>query len=395
MRVVMVILEYAPITGGAQRQIAALAPPMMRRGVEIHVLTRRRAGLAAEEMLDGVRVHRLPAPGPKAIASLVFTAAALFRLMKLRPDVVHAYSLFSPTTIAVLARRLFGVPVIVKVLRGGQGGDVARLRQKTLSTRRIAALRGGVDRFVSISREIGDELAGLDIDPARTVAIPNGVDVSRFRPADGAERDALRDRLALPAGPVLIYVGRLVAEKRVDRLITAFCAVRDAHPDATLVIAGAGADEPALRAQAGAGVRFLGDVDDVAPWLRAADLFVLPSEAEGLSNALLEAMATGLAVVATRVGGAADVVEDGRSGRLVAVDDAAALVAALLDLVGSDAAGTRAAFGRAARAKVTLDHALDAVALRLTDLYREIHRVRPLDGPVPVPGRHSGEGTRP
>lgn len=395
MRVVMVILEYAPITGGAQRQIAALAPPMRGRGVEIHVLTRRRAGLPAEERQEGVQVHRLPAPGPKAIASLVFTAAALLRLVSLGPDVVHAYSLFSPTTIAVLARRLLGVPVIVKVLRGGRGGDVARLLRKPLATGRIAALRAGVDRFVSISREIGDELASLGIDPARCVAIPNGVDVSRFRPPEAGERAGLRARLALPAGPVLIYVGRLVAEKRVDRLIAAFRAVRDARPDATLLIAGAGPCESALRAQAGVGVRFLGDVDDVAPWLRAADLFVLPSEAEGLSNALLEAMATGLPVVATRVGGAADVVEDGRSGRLVAVDDEPALVAALLDLVGSDAAATRAALGGAARDTMTREHALDAVAGRLTDLYREVERGGQLGPRVAAPGRHGGEGTRP
>ena len=72
----------------------------------------------------------------------------------------------------------------------------------------------------------------IGIDPARAVAIPNGVAVSRFRPDAPAERDALRDRLALPAGPVLIYVGRLVAEKRVDRLIAAFRSVREAHPDA-------------------------------------------------------------------------------------------------------------------------------------------------------------------
>ena len=105
MRVAMVILEYAPLTGGAQRQLAAVAPLLAQRGVEIHVLTRRTRGLAAREEIGGVPVHRLAAPGPKAIASLCFTANAIARLAALRPDVVHAYSLFSPATIAALARR--------------------------------------------------------------------------------------------------------------------------------------------------------------------------------------------------------------------------------------------------------------------------------------------------
>ena len=133
VRVAMVILEYSPRTGGAQRQIAAVAPLLAQRGIEVHVLTRRSAGLAEREEIDGVPVHRLAAPGPKAIASLSFTANAIARLAALRPDIVHAHSLFSPATIAVLARERFGVGAVVKVLRGGLGGDVERLRAKLAS----------------------------------------------------------------------------------------------------------------------------------------------------------------------------------------------------------------------------------------------------------------------
>jgi glycosyltransferase involved in cell wall biosynthesis len=395
MRVVMVILEYAPITGGAQRQIAALAPTMIAAGAEIHVITRRRTGLAAEETIDGVRVHRLAAPGPKALASLVFTAGALFRLFRLRPDRLHVYSLFSPATIGLLARRLLGVPVVAKVLRGGEGGDVERLRAKPLAGWRIAALREGIDRYIAISSEIDSELEGLGIDRARRVSIPNGVDVRRFRPAVADERRALRTRLELPDGPVAVYVGRLVAEKRVERLIEAFGRLRERHPDATLAIVGGGVCETALRRIAGPGVRFVGEVDDVAPWLRAADLFVLPSGAEGLSNALLEAMATGLPVVATRVGGALDVVDDGHSGRLVAVDDPTELRDALCELLDPAASGLRADLGRRARAAVIEQHALESVAARLTDLYREVGpaAMRRVDiVAVPKPG--AGEGAR-
>lgn len=372
MRIVMVTLEYWPITGGAQHQIAALAPRMIAAGAEIHVITRRKAGLVAEANVDGVHVHRLPAPGPKAIASLVFTACALFRLIRLRPDLLHVYSLFSPSTIGWLARRLLVVPVIAKVLRGGEGGDVERLRNKPLAGLRIAALRNGIDRFVSISSEIAGEIEGLGVDPRRCVAIPNGVDIERFRPPDAEHRRALRARFDLAEGPVVLYVGRLVPEKRVERLIDAARSVRDRGTEATLVIAGTGACEDELRTLAGSWVRFMGDVDDVAPLLRAADLFVLPSATEGLSNALLEAMATGLPVVATRVGGAVDVVEDGKSGRLVGVDDAAELESALVELLDPTAEIRRAALGRAGRRTMIERNSLDFVARRLLQLYAEL-----------------------
>jgi glycosyltransferase involved in cell wall biosynthesis len=147
------------------------------------------------------------------------------------------------------------------------------------------------------------------------------------------------------------------------------------------VLVGEGPQGDVWRRAAGPGVHFAGAAADVAPWLRAADAFVLPSETEGLSNALLEAMATGLPVVATRVGGARDVVEDGRSGRLVPVADEAALARALSDVLDPARAVESAALGRAARGVMVEHHALDAVAGRLTALYDGlVHAARPAPG---------------
>jgi len=170
---------------------------------------------------------------------------------------------------------------------------------------------------------------------------------------------------------VVAHCGRWVPEKRLDLLLEVWPRVRERHPSAELMLIGAGPCEAELRARAGAGVHFVGGVDDVAPRLRAADVFVLPSSAEGLSNAVLEAMASGLAVVATAVGGALDVIEDGANGRLVPVDDAAALAAALAEACDADAC---ARMGRAAREKMEKDHALDRVADRLVLLYEEVSR---------------------
>ena len=365
----MVILDHLPLEGGAQRQLAAVAPLLERRGVEVHVLTRRRNGLARRAEIGGVPVHRLPAPGTRTTASLGFTAAALNRIAALRPDVVHAYSLFSPATIAGLAKQLFGTATVVKVLRGGRAGDVERLRARAFSRSRIRWIRGTIDRFVTISSEIDAEIDALGIARERRRSIPNGVDTDRFRPATPALRRQRRHELALPDAPTAVYCGRLVSEKRIDLLLAAWEGIDLGQPRASLVIVGAGPESERLRRLAGSRVHFAGETADVLPYLQAADVFVLPSATEGLSNALLEAMAAGLPPVATRVGGATDVVADRITGRLVAPGDRDALREALGSVLADPA---REALGARARASVVGTHALPSVADRLVALYQEL-----------------------
>lgn len=386
MRVAMIILEYMPITGGAQRQLARIAPLLQARGVDVQVLTRRAPGLAVREELDGVAVHRLPAPGPKAVASSCFTVAALAHLARLRPDVIHAYSLFSPATVAVLVDFVRPTPVVVKVLRGGPGGDLERLQRKPFSSLRLAWLRRHVDRFLTISREIDAELAAVAVDAAARLPLPNGVDLETFRPAGEDERAALRAELGLADEPLVLYCGRLVPEKGVDDLLEAWRGVRETHPEARLAIVGAGPEEARLRALAGPGVLFLGRRDAVAPLLRAADLFVLPSHTEGLSNALLEAMASALPVVATRVGAAPELVDEA-VGRLVAPRDVSGLRRAIGELLDQPKPSPLAA---RARERVAARYSLESVAERLVDLYGELLAGRRARGVAergaPLPG---------
>jgi glycosyltransferase involved in cell wall biosynthesis len=377
LRIVMPILEYHPITGGAQRQIATVAPLLRAGGAEIEVWTRAVPGQPRAEEVAGVPVRRLGRPGRAATAT--FAAEAVVRLALDRPDVVHAYSLFSPAALALYATRALGIPSVVKILRGGRLGDAERLCRKPFGGRRAAALAGGIGCFLAISHEIERDLDALGVPPARRRFLPNGVDLDRFAPLPDRERAALRAQLDYGAGPLAVYVGRLVPEKRVEDLLAAWRAVRDALPTAELAVLGSGACEPALRRDAPPGVRFRGDVADVAPHLRAADAFVLPSSTEGLSNALLEAMAAGLPAVATAVGGAVDLIEEGENGRLVAPGDPRALAAALQSVL-TDPAHARA-LGARARERVAARYALPVVAERLLDLYRELADaplVRPL-----------------
>jgi glycosyltransferase involved in cell wall biosynthesis len=199
-----------------------------------------------------------------------------------------------------------------------------------------------------------------------------GVDIRTYNPAHRS--DALRERLGLGARTVFLYVGRLAAEKRVEQIVEAYRRVIAARPpDSTrLVIAGAGPKEPALRASATADVIFLGNLDrrrELPELYASADAFVFASLTETLGLVVLEAMASGLPVIASPAGGVADHLRDDVNGIAYPAGDTAALAAAMLALADDPARMRRLALGARATA-VTLgwDRELD----RLDASYREV-----------------------
>lgn len=379
LHVTMIIQAYLPLLGGAERQLAALAPLLEEQGVDVSVITRRYPGLKEFELIEGVPVYRLPVPGPKPVASLAFSLAALPLLRRLRPDVIHAHELLSPTTTAVTAKRRFHIPVVAKVLRGGTLGDLAKLEHKPFGRKRMQTFKQQVDRFIVISQEIDAELAAWGVAPEKRVFIPNGVDTQRFTPMPPPEKARLRQELGLGEGETAVYAGRLVPEKCVDQLIGLWPKVREIHACAQLLVLGTGPEEGRLTQLAGEGVHFLGNVADVAPYLQAADLFILPSATEGLSNAMLEALAAGLPVIATRVGGAPDIITHQKSGWLVAPHQPDEWLAAILTLFAQ--ADKRHSLGQQGRQKVTAEYGLAATAVKLVELYGRV--TLPTTDPVP------------
>jgi glycosyltransferase involved in cell wall biosynthesis len=372
LRVAMLVQDYLPALGGAERQLSNLAPLLVEHGVDVHVLTRHRAGSRRFEASAAVPVYRLPAPGPRVVASASYTASALWRLRQLNPAVLHAHGLLSPSTTALAARELWGVPVLAKPLRGGALGDIVRLRRKLGGRLRLAALARQVDAFAVISREIDTELAELDVPPERRLYLPNGVDTQRFRPIEPAARAARRMELSLPSGPLVVFSGRLAPEKNLAELLKIWPRIRAAIADAGLLILGSGPERANLERLVSAGVMLQGKVDDVSAYLACCDVFVLPSLGEGLSNALLEAMAAGLPVVATDVGGSGDVIRHGESGWLVPPRAPTELLAGLLALLRNPTLA--AELGQRARAHATQHHDLGILAARLVEVYRKLAR---------------------
>ncbi len=284
------------------------------------------SGALASRLPRGVAVHALgKRPGLDARA-LVRLARLLRRL---RPDVVHSrnWGALDAVPAAWLAR----VPVRIHGEHGREASDPHGLDRRRNRIRRLLAPL--LDRVVAVSADLERwlvEIVGLP--PHKVRLIHNGVDVRRFSD-DG--RETGRRALGLsPDGLVVGTVGRLDPVKDQMSLLEAFASLPAGPSGPALVIVGDGPSRATIEARASrpdlAGrVHLLGERSDVPSLLRALDVFVLPSLAEGISNTVLEAMATGLPVVATRTGGNPEIVDDTVTGALVPVGDRAALAEAL------------------------------------------------------------------
>ena len=377
--VVMIAGVFYPSIGGAQTHTLRLSQKLKTRGVDVMVVTRHHKGLARYEEVGGIPTYRVGnASNSKALAAISFITGALRVLyaQRRRYNVLHCHQMISPMTIGLLARQITDAALVVNPHRSGPIGDmgILTLRRPITGRLRIAAVRRWCDAFVCISQAIKDELANAGMRADRLWDIVNGVDLNHFKPVETIERAALRQSLNLPDGPLVIFTGRLVREKGVDVLIKAWPQVQQQVPDAHLIIVGDGEKRAELEAQAqqldlASRVLFLGGCDDVTSYLQTADVFVLPSYAEGLPVSLLEAMACGLTCVATAVGGTLQLLKDGVTGRAVAAGDAAALAGGLIEALTTPDARS---WGVQARQLIAESYSLDAVAEKYIVMYETI-----------------------
>ena len=272
----------------------------------------------------------------------------LFRLLwKLRPAIVHTRNLAALET-QLLSLFLPGV----RRIHGEHGRDIYDLdgsNRKYLLLRRI--LKPLVHRYIAVSRDLGDWLIkSIGIPDADVRQIYNGVDQMAFHPRDGIRPDLAPAGFVPAEGFVLGTVGRLAEVKDQSTLVEAFALLVTERPEARarlrLVLVGDGPLYPKLREKVESlGIADLvwmtGDRTDVPDLLRLMDIFVLPSLAEGISNTILEAMATRLPVIATQTGGNPELVEDGDNGLLVPVGDVQALSNAIEKMVADPALVSR------------------------------------------------------
>lgn len=287
-------------------------------------------------------------------------------LRQRRPAIVHTRNLGTVDMQWVAA--LAAVPHRVHGEHGWELGDPQGLNPRSLRIRR--ACRPVIHRYVPMSQDSARWLERhVGVQPERIRQLYSGVDIERFRPATEAGRRRQDGVLTLGT------IGRLDPVKNQAALLEAFARLRQVYAGLRLVIVGDGPLHDRLQAEAeslgiSAEVTFTGARTDTPELLRGFDVFVLPSVNEGISNTILEAMATGLPVVASRVGGNPELVEDGLCGRLYDPAAPTALQQALLPYLTDPALRER--HGRAARQRVVQNFSLDAMVSRYLPMYDEL-----------------------
>jgi sugar transferase (PEP-CTERM/EpsH1 system associated) len=352
-------LEVGGLENGVVNLVNALTDGFKHTVICVESVGRLRGRL--REHADVLTLGRGATRGPLAC---VRVAAVLRRL---RPDIVHSRNW--PAIDAIPGARLAGVRAIIHGEHGREEADPQGLNRHRNRIRRGLALLVG--RFVTVS----DDLRRWMIDTVRipaskVVTIHNGVDTNRF---SDQERDSWRRVLGVgDRVRVIGSVGRLDPVKDHETLIRAVARIAPEQPDAMLVIVGDGPRRQSLGALADTlrlndRIQMLGERDDVARLLRGFDVFVLSSVAEGISNTILEAMATGLPVVATRIGGNPELVEDGAHGRLVPARDPAAMAEALNEYLADPL--LRAMHGKASRQRAVTQFDLSV----MVDAYRQLY----------------------
>jgi glycosyltransferase involved in cell wall biosynthesis len=372
--------RFFPIVGGTELQAFRMAGKLAEAGrVSFMVVTRRHDLSRPEsEEVAGLSIYRIPPAGLGKRAEFSFALSSIIFLWRKRKDfqILHFLLVSFPNSLVALAMKLLGKRVLVKIAGAGvlsRGNPSVRLIRNFILRR--------MDGFLATTDEIAREFQGAGFDPRRIHRIPNGVDTGHFSPLAGPEKKNQHRALNLPEeGKIILYAGRISAEKGPHLLLEAWLRLAGGFPDLFLVIIGSGQfqgqnveprmdqllSEPAARVFRERVFR-RGEIPDLAPYLKAADLFALPSVQEGLSNALLEAMAAGLPVVATRLPGTVEALGGSEGAVLVAPGEVQELTRGLEEMLSVPGRWPEA--GGENRKRAVEKFSLAEVARKYSELY--------------------------
>lgn len=374
--VLMLVNHFPPLpVGGAERQAERLAEYMSGRNLWVGVITRKVGSLPKVEKRSGFNIYRARQFGSGKFKSILFTIGAFFGVLRLWKhfDILHAHMEFSSAVAATIAGKLVGKPVIVKFSSSGFSSAVKQSSATWLGRLRLGILRRWANAYIVLTNEMEEELLEEGFPRSKVFRMDNGINANEFSPI--ADKESAKAFLNLSKMNVIIFIGRLVSVKALPVLLTAFERALKVDPSLRLLLLGQGPEQKTLEALSEnlgiqSRVTFVGNVNDVKPYLQAADIFVLPSLGEGLSNSLLEAMAMGLACIGTRIMGSMDALGNGANGILVEPNNIDQLADALIRLVTDKNEVKR--LGLLARQRILENYDFSVVGTRYYALYNQL-----------------------
>ncbi len=374
--VLMLVNYFRPLPiGGAEVQAERLSEFMVKKNLWVGVMTRKEGNIPTVERRSGYLIHRIWHFGSGKFKAFTFTVGAFLTVFRYGKnfDVLHAHMEFSSAVAATLAGKLTNKPVIVKFAASGVSSEVQESMKTRLGRFRLSLLRRWASRFIALTSEMEDELLKEGFPRDRVLKIANGVNADQFSPS--ADKEASKDAINMKGKTVFLFTGRLVPVKAVPVLLQAFAKALKADSNSRLILLGDGEEREklvSLTQQLGIQqfVTFVGDVENVAPYLNAADIFVLPSLGEGLSNSLLEAMSSGLACVATKITGSMEALANGDYGVLVDPGDVDQLADAFVHLLSNRQEILR--LGGLARQRILDTYDLSIIGETYFNLYQQL-----------------------
>jgi glycosyltransferase involved in cell wall biosynthesis len=376
----MVIGLFHPVVGGAEKACQALSKRLMEKGISVTILTQYRDGLPEYEIIDGIPVFRkMKGWHPLGLA---YMFSVLWFLIKNRGrfDIIQCFGLFLFIPPAVLMKYFFDKKVVLRLLCSGHCGDFSGIKQLTFK-RLIVVAAKRCDRIICLSQDIKQELLEYHFSTKKLVWIPNGVDIERFTPLYSSEQKGSKN---------ICFVGRIEAQKGLEFLIKAMGIVITQEKNVNLFIVGSGAQRIYLEdlcrsLKLDGHIAFVGGQDNVLFYYHQSEFVILPSESEGMSNVLLEAMACALPIVATDIGGNVELVGKRKkemmnvnggkyficeNGILVSPQDVDSLAEAIVHLLRNRTLSN--SMGHSARKKVEESYSLNHVTSQYFALYESL-----------------------
>lgn len=382
VRICMLMANFWPPAGGGQQQLYRLSISLIKKGARVIVLMRSHNTKAHYSRIENVEIYAMPVifDNLRIIPSFCYILFSLIWLIRNRKnyDIIHCHQAYSPATIGILAKFLLKKKVVVKITASNEYGEVQEMKRLPFFKIRKKFLEE-VDKFILISPQVKKELLGIGMLEEKMVYIPNGIELRSECSFDAISKNTARKRLQLPYRQIVIFSGRLSREKSLDTLLHAWKEVNNKVTGAHLLFLGDGGNfrnvEEELRGLSrelglDKTVHFMGRVDNVHDYLLASDVFVLPSISEGMSNALLEAMMSGLAVIASKIDANNNVIQDKINGLLFECKNSNQLSDFIVLLLNETE--LRRNLGREAKKSAIEKYSMDLVADKHLQLYNQL-----------------------
>ena len=374
MKIIFVVRYFYPFIGGLEKKVLNLASALRKKGVGVEIITSRFSReWTAREVIKGVPVHRLPSPRIKILGAIIYLISLSAYLIKNRSsfETIHTFQVGYNSAAAVFAGKLLSKKTILTLSSSGYGGDINRHRKTPWGIVFLFLCRLA-SAIIVLNQKMASELKAAGYSPNSIVSISNGVDINSYRASEN--KKTLKNKMGIGDEKVIIYTGRLSKEKGLDFLIRSWTKLTTDTP-VKLYILGDGPDKSALehlikKHKLEKQVTILPGVDEVREYLCMSDIFVMPSQFEGLSNSILEAMVCGLPVVATRVEGNEELIDDGITGLLIEKDNEISMANAISSLLTNPDKAYR--LSRQAQEMVQKKHNLNIVADQHVCLYESL-----------------------